>query len=197
MPCTGLRYRAAGEGYRSAPVISRMKKVTLDTNVFPIEDLIPLANRNGYDCVVVTVTQRELMGSDIKTSLSQIYETGVYNESCYGHAVWGSKDDPFERVLHTISNGSFPKRGSRDPLSDGQRRQLRDAMIFGAHVREKRDIFVTNDLRAFVNNSRREVLEQSFGTSIMTRAEFLGFLLKLDAARAEQVPPQDRPPGGR
>ena len=57
--------------------------------------------------------------------------------------------DLFEMVLVAITNGSFPKSGSRSTLKARQRNQLRDAMIFCTHVREGRDIFVTNDVKAF------------------------------------------------
>jgi hypothetical protein len=79
-----------------------------------------------------------------------------------------------ESILAIISKGSFPK--NREMLSAGERRQLCDAMIFEAHVRNCRDIFVTCDERAFVRDGRRQVLEEQFKTRILTRAEFTDFL---------------------
>lgn len=65
----------------------------------------------------------------------------------------------------------FPR--SRDNLSKGRRRQLRDALILGAHIREGRDIFVTNDERAFIRDGRREKLHALFGVHILTHMQFL------------------------
>lgn len=72
-----------------------------------------------------------------------------------------------------ISDKGSPKQGQRDALTSGQRRQLRDAMIFCAHVRERREIFVTNDANAFIDEGRREKLERQFNTRIMKAAEFV------------------------
>jgi hypothetical protein len=46
-------------------------------------------------------------------------------------------------------------------------------MIFEAHVRNRRDFFVTDDRRAFVNHGRRESLEAEFSTRILTPDEFI------------------------
>lgn len=70
-----------------------------------------------------------------------------------------------------MSNGSFPRSGA--DLSDGHQRQFRDALIFESHVRDDRDVFVTNDERAFIRDGRRQRLETRFNTRIMTSAEFL------------------------
>jgi hypothetical protein len=47
-------------------------------------------------------------------------------------------------------------------------------MIFDAHAREERDIFVSNDARAFVGKTGdvRRLLESTFRTRIMTIEEF-------------------------
>jgi hypothetical protein len=54
---------------------------------------------------------------------------------------------------------------------------MRDAMIFEAHVREGREVFVTQDMRAFCGpcndpNVKRRTLEKTFDTMIMTPEEF-------------------------
>jgi hypothetical protein len=109
---------------------------------------------------------------------SPILETLVLGESELGYAVLGSEEEPdlLEHILKIISNDSFPRPGSRDDLLPGPRRQLRDAMILLAHVREHREIFVTDDKKAFVRHGRREKLELLLSTSIMTSKEFLSFL---------------------
>ena len=84
----------------------------------------------------------------------------------------------YEKTLAAISNGSFPEGEARSQLTDPQRRQMRDAMIFCAHVREKRDIFVTDDVKAFggENTAHRQRIEAlAPGTRIMTLAEFERF----------------------
>jgi hypothetical protein len=78
----------------------------------------------------------------------------------------------FERLLRIVSNGSFPARERRSTLSPGERRQLRDAMILSTHIREGRDIFVTNDAKGFIQGGRRELLETEFGIRVMTTLEF-------------------------
>lgn len=151
-----------------------MKRVTLDTNVDPHE-LIRMVPHGEFDFAAVSVTDREVEGTRYGKafrSLKRVTESGVWGESKWGRVRW-SKPGCLERALHIISHGSFPKVGQRDHLTDRQRRQLRDAMIFCAHVRESREIFVSDDLKAFVNQGRREMLQTEFNTTIMTRGEFL------------------------
>lgn len=153
-------------------------KVTLDTNVIPAEKFLTASNGYEWDFVVVSVTTREFEGTDFLVKLKpigKIIETGVYGESKYGRAKYGSEKTQADRedILKIISFGSFPK--DRQNLSEGQHRQLRDAMIFQAHVRGRRDIFVTNDRRGFINDGRREKLQKLFNTQIMTPNEFIGF----------------------
>jgi hypothetical protein len=78
----------------------------------------------------------------------------VWGEPPWGEFLWAGANEEkmsdLEAILKIISNGSFPKSGKRELLTDGQRNQLRDAIIFEAHVREKREIFVTTDRKAFL-----------------------------------------------
>ncbi len=99
----------------------------------------------------------------------------VWDESRFDEAVWGDSesDSCLEFCLKIISGGSFPPLGKRDKLTRGARRQFRDAIIFCAHVREHRAIFVTNDISGFIKSDRRIKLEKAFHTVIMTRDEFL------------------------
>jgi hypothetical protein len=151
-------------------------KVTLDTCVLPAEDLV-LASRQ-FDCefAVVTVTTREL-DTPYQVHLmpySTVPETAVWGESRWDEAVWGSEvSQPIlEEVLRVISPGSFPR--DRDNLSRGQLHQLRAAMILETHIRQQRDILVTDDRRAFVKCGKREELMMRFGVRVMLRADFLG-----------------------
>jgi hypothetical protein len=153
-----------------------MKTITLDTNVLPGTDVLECARRLGLDVAVISVTEREVQTTPFQVQLAaieRIGETGRYGEATYGSATYASPDSggSLEEILKIVSNGSFPD--SRGSLSLGERRQLRDALIFEAHVREKRDVFVTNDERAFVRNGRRQALETSFGTRILTVREFV------------------------
>ena len=153
-------------------------KITIDTNIIPNDELIKVCSRLNLELVVVSVTPRELEGTDLLVQLmplGEIVETGVYGESKYGRAKYGSKEthSDKEEILAIISLGSFPK--NRKKLSKGHHRTLRDAMIFHAHVREGRDIFVTNDIRTFIKNDRREKLQKRFNTQIMTSEEFIDF----------------------
>ena len=155
--------------------------VTFDTNVFPAGERHARAVRLGIDVVTVTVARREAEGSSFEDeirTLSTVLETGVLGESRWGECVWGSRSDGnlLERLLDLLSNHSFPAPGHREHLSSGQRRQLRDAMILCAHLHKKRDILVSNDKRAFINDGRREAIENEFDTRIMTVEEFDAFL---------------------
>ena len=161
-------------------------RVTFDTNVLPVDDLLALAESLGLECVVVRVTQREVAGSSFEATLAPvavIAETAIWDESRFDEAVFADSTDCFEDVLAAISDGSFPMAGERAGLSRGQHRQLRDAMIFSAHVRDKREIFVTNDKKAFVKNGRRDALEKRFSTIILTRDEFREYLFRLEPER--------------
>jgi len=153
-----------------------VKKITLDTNALPGSELLACAARVGLDVAVVSVTEREVGGTAFEVDLrplGAVNETGVYGEARYGRAVYASQASAqfLEHILKVVSNGSFPS--SRADLSDGQRRQFRDALIFEGHVRNGRDVFVTNDERAFIRDGRRQRLETTFSTRIMTSAEFL------------------------
>lgn len=158
-----------------------MTTVTLDTNVFPVGALIARAQRLGIVAAAVTVSRREAEGSSLEEevhALEAVLETAVWDESRWAQAVWGSSTDSegLERVLAVLSNRSFPLPGRRDHLSDGQRRQLRDAMILCAHLRSNRDLLVSNDRRAFIADGGRQAIEAEFGTRVMTVEEFEAYL---------------------
>jgi len=152
-----------------------MKKVTIDTNVLPVSSFVDLARTKGYELAIVSVTEREIGQFDTRLqvqALGHVVETGVWGESVWGKFLWGGTTY-LESILKIISNGSFPKLGLRGELTDGQRRQLRDAMILDAHAREGRDVFVTDDRKGFVDNGKRETLQSLLKTRILTQDEFL------------------------
>lgn len=155
--------------------------VTFDTNVFPAEGLVARARHLGMSVAAVTVSHREAEGSSFEEELrdlESVLETGIWGESRWGQAVWGSSadSDRLERALAILSNRSFPPAGRRDHLSEGQARQLRDAMILCAHLRSNREILVSNDRRSFIADGRRESIEAEFGTRVMTVDEFEAYL---------------------
>lgn len=155
-----------------------MTTVTIDTNVLPAEDLLAAGRKQGFIFAVATVTEREVHGTNLAASIVKIRhlpEPGVYGESRYGKAVCASHRDGemISRILDIISNNSFPR--DRKHLTRGQRRQLRDALILAAHIREGYDIFVTDDVKAYVAGDRRRALEHEFRTCIYTSDEFLAF----------------------
>ena len=153
----------------------RDMKVTLDTNILPADDLIASVLPGLFEFSIVSVTDREMGGSATQVNISNIPETMVWDESRFDEAVWGDSESAscLELSLKIISDGSFPPLGKRDKLTRGARRQFRDAIIFCAHVREHRAIFVTNDISGFIKGDRRIQLEKAFHTVIMTRDEFL------------------------
>ncbi len=150
-------------------------KVTLDTNILPADDLIASVLPGLFEFAIVSVTDREMGGSATQVNISNIPETMVWDESPFDESVWGDSESAscLELCLKIISGGNFPSPDKRDKLTRGRLRQYRDAMIFCAHVRENRAIFVTNDISGFIKGDRRIKLEKAFHTRIMTRIEFI------------------------
>ncbi|HCU10563.1 MAG TPA: hypothetical protein DGB72_00375 [Gemmatimonadetes bacterium] len=156
-------------------------RATLDTNIVPLEGLETRAATVGVATALATVTDRELEShshGNTLPSVERLIETTVWDESPWDGSVFAgeSEEDCFETVLRIISNGSFPKPNAREDLTQGERTQLRDAMIFCTHVREGRDIFVTLDTKAFLRDGRKERLESLYKTRIMTRQQFVEYL---------------------
>lgn len=163
-----------------------------------------------HELACVTVTARE-RGSGFRTDLRVVPETVVWGESRWGEGVWGGPIpellvlgesplglavlgsdghvDVLETALGIISAGSFPKLGSRDELSYGERRQLRDAMIFEAHVGARRHLFVTKDEKGFTRHGRRERLQTLGQTWIRLPSELES------AATAGELAAFLKPPG--
>ena len=153
-----------------------MKKVTIDTNIIPLQDIEDICRKKGYKISTISVTNREVKNTKYEKDLknvNKLNETMIWGESPWGESVWGDNESKvvFEEILSIISNNTFPKK--RDNLSEGHKRMLRDAMIFEGHVRENRDIFISNDERAFVKNGHRKILENKFCTKILTKQEFM------------------------
>jgi hypothetical protein len=174
--------------------------VTVDTNAVDEETmrlLVAAARGLEIEFGAVTVTERELRGSDIALPQARVLETARWNESEWQQCTWArpirelfvigysaldeavlaSDEDCalFEETLRVISNGAFPKPGARGQLSAGQRRQFRDAMIFEAHVRAGRHIFLTNDRRGFIDGDRQLRLERIGRTRIMDVSDFVAY----------------------
>ena len=167
--------------------------VTLDTTELDrgrlgrVQACLPIP----YELACVTVSRRE-RGNKVTLEVTMVPEAAVWGQSRWGEAVWGDPlPEPFvlgetplgdgalgaeavgvfEQALAIISNRSFPVSGQRDHLTRGQQHQLRDAMIFEAHVRHGRHVLVTNDKKGFVNGGRREQLERLGQTRIETLDE--------------------------
>lgn len=166
-----------------------------------VDELSKRLEGTPHEFAFISVTERE-RGFEIGFAGRKVVETMVWGESPWGSLWGGSKPAPFvigesspapddapsgrydvlgddvdvdvfEASLVVIGNGSFPSQGEREELTDGQRRQLRDAMIFTAHVREGRHVLVSNDQRAYVNHGKRERLERLGSTKIRTSAELI------------------------
>ncbi len=80
----------------------------------------------------------------------------------------------FERILDVMSSRSFPRPGHGSTLTEGERNQMRNAMIFCTRVREGRDIFVTDDVTFGSEGSaqRQQLSALAPQTKIMTLPEF-------------------------
>lgn len=174
--------------------------VTIDTNqlddhrIRRLRALLYLPHELAF----VTVTGRER--GEVRWNIGSIPESLVWGESRWGEAVWGrpipeawvlgesplgaavlgGEDhvDVLETALVVITDGSFPHSGKRDALTGGQLRQLRDAMIFEAHVRERRHLLVTEDAKGFISRGRRAKLEALGRTRILTPDELEALSLR-------------------
>jgi len=168
--------------------------VTLDTNVLDPGTIERLSNEIDVPCefAAISVSLRER--GDVDFEIEVVPEVMIWGEGRWGEAVWGGKipelfvldeslldsgvlaepdsGDVLEAALAIISNRSFPSPGYRDELSRGEGRQLRDAMVFEAHVRARRHVLVTGDKTGFVKHGRRALLEGLGKTRILTPDEF-------------------------
>jgi hypothetical protein len=145
-------------------------KITLDTNTFLLEH-VDFLTIGQADVKTTTDTAREL-GSKWKPELSVL--------QLRHDAVLGSQADAdlIEKTLAVITNGSFPKRGDRGDLTPSQKSQMHNAMIFCTHVREERDIFVTDNTTAFGSEGseqRQRIEALAPSTRVMTLDEFERF----------------------
>jgi hypothetical protein len=163
-----------------------MLTVTLDTNTLRMADALTVLDGLEVDVATTTVTAREVEGTAwagrVK-QLKQVPETLVFGESRWGEALLGDEADAarYEQLLSMLSNSGFPKPGQREALTGGQKRLQRDAMILAAHVREGRDIFVSNDTKAIGRSGEalRERLLRDFGIRAMTLDEFTTYCASL------------------
>ena len=175
-----------------------MLRLTLDTNCIEDGDLRARAVEVGAELAAVSVSRNETKGSSfgvfLKT-ISVLPEQSVWKDRVWADGAWADRSwksspdaaytredgsesvgDPFEDVLSVISNHSFPSPENRKHLSDGQRRQFRDAMILSLHAQHRREVFVSRDEKAFISDGRRERLERMLGTRICTPTEAIGLL---------------------
>jgi hypothetical protein len=152
-----------------------MRTVTLDTNVADRRDgdVIDAAQRRGLEVTVVPMTDREMRLSNYRPGVDARISDAFVLAYCQLGTMALASSEILEQILHIIGNGSFPKPDCRHDLTNGQRRQFRDALILAAHGRKRRDIFVSDDRKAFVRHGRRERLEHLLRTRIMTSSEFL------------------------
>src|SRR2546426_7725181 len=99
-----VRTAAGREGGRS-----RMRTVTLDTNVADRRDVIEAAQRRGLEVSVVPVTEREMSPSDIRPGVdARLLDMCVLSDSQIGTMDLVSEmgADLLEQILRIISNGS-------------------------------------------------------------------------------------------
>jgi hypothetical protein len=159
-----------------------MLTITFDTNTIPLDRTLLALGNLPADLAVTSVTRREMQGGSSAAhlrTLRELPEVYLMGESEMGVAVLGTRKiaDLFEKTLSAITNGSFPKPDRRSHLTPNEKRQMRDALIFCTHVREGRDIFVTDDVTAFgkPGSEQRNLFTELASTQIMTMEEFEHF----------------------
>lgn len=166
-------------------------KVFIDTNIFPIEDLPRFVNGKEIKYIFSSVTEREVSGTDLTEKLldgEKTLEVAVWDESSWDNAIWGSENNFLEKILCIISSSSFPPMEKRNYLKDGERKQLRDAMIFENAIRSECDVFVSNDSRAFIGkDDKRSLLENMFRIKVLSRSEYLDFIESLWAKDQKEI----------
>jgi hypothetical protein len=84
----------------------------------------------------------------------------------------------FMQILRIIGQGSFSQRSFSTSITPVQTRQLRRTASLVAHVHARRDIFVSDNIHAFVRAGRRQALRRLLKTRIMTADEFFAYLAK-------------------
>jgi len=148
-------------------------KVLIDTNILTLESLIDDLRARGADIYIGRATKdREVKGTRFESLVQQIDvapETCIFGESTFPITLGG--DEALRKILLIISSGSFPVK--RDNLTDKQRNQLRDALIFESSIKQKCDIFCSNDAKAFIKHGKREKLEKEFGIKVRRSDEVL------------------------
>lgn len=158
--------------------------VTLDTSVVnkdKSEQINRVVKNLEVNIAITSVTNREQMLNEGNPDV--LVETAVWGESMWGGAKWANSTDLLEAILAVSCNGSFPVIGKRGKLSKTEKHQLRDAMILNTHVREGRDIFVSDDIKAIgrTGTKTRTSLEELCDTKIMTSLEFIGYCESLNS----------------
>jgi len=129
----------------------------------------------GWQVAFASVSKREVGDpktiSDLVTHTS-IPEALTLNESPWDVARWPDADTAarLQQILTVICNGKFAV--DVDTATRGELHQLRDALILEAHAAARREVFVTDDQKAFLKHGRRERLEALLTTRILTTAEF-------------------------
>lgn len=158
-----------------ALVYKKSKTLTVDTNTVDNAEIFAAAQTAGYNVTHTSVTDREIGSAKIVRHSTGVplLEAAVNGQSLIGSCVIARDDekDRLSALLKIISNGSCSLDGQEK--TDGENRQVRDAMILSAHIRAGRDIFVTNDAKGFISHGRREKLASMFGVRIMTAIEFI------------------------
>lgn len=153
-------------------MIGKRLRITLNNNGWPVSLLdraVQAAGRVAGASVVTTAhTAREVLGTkrDPELSVLELVPENRVNA------------DLFERALATIARDTLPPLGGREHLTLSHARQMQNARVFYAHLHEKRDTFVTEDVETFGSEgSARRARVESLGprTRVLTLGEFERF----------------------
>ena len=158
-------------------------RVTIDTNNLrppQFTEIELAASGLPIELDHVTVSDREKGRPSEPPPPAGVAETWLLGRSPFPVALGSDNSQAnFFDILAIIRDRVVTPVELARPQSAGEERQIRDAQIFEAHVRARRDIFLTEDRTGFVNHGRREAIEARYNTRVMTRTEFLKWCCEL------------------
>ncbi len=153
-------------------------KITIDTNLINSKQKLPAMNKleqwrdeGKLEIVGTQRLKREVadykndIASAKEASIPNVSEPMVWDISAWGESKWGAEGEipEYKELAKTI----FPTV----PLDKLNQNQQNDVMHLMGHADCDSDIFVTSNIKDFINDGRREQLKAKFQIVTMTAEE--------------------------